>query len=129
MTQEEIIQAISDDKMMPFIQPEQLAQIVEFVIKNYQPSLPSDLDEAAFSYENNLWESGFKECGYSPQEVSDAFKAGAEWMARQGETFDGIVREDGFVDFDDYGSSMMIPSKTSCFNNGEEVIVQIRKKQ
>lgn len=47
--------------------------------------LPSNLDEAAFSYENDLWESGFKECGYSPQEVSDAFKAGAEWMARQGE--------------------------------------------
>ena len=36
MTREEIIQAISDDKMMPFIQPEQLAQIVEFVIKNYR---------------------------------------------------------------------------------------------
>ena len=81
MTCEEIIQAISDDKMMPFIQPGQVAGIVDFVIKNYQPSLPSDLDEAAFSYENDLWESGFKECGYSPQEVSDAFKAGAEWMA------------------------------------------------
>ncbi len=44
---EEIIQAISDDKMMPFIQPEQLAEIVDFVIKNYKPSLPSNLDEAA----------------------------------------------------------------------------------
>lgn len=43
--------------------------------------LPSDLDEAAFSYENDLWESGFKECGYSPQEVSDAFKAGAQYAA------------------------------------------------
>lgn len=43
------------------------------------------LEEAAFSYENDIWESGFKECGYSPQELSDAFKAGAEWMAGQGE--------------------------------------------
>lgn len=91
MTQAEIIQAISDDKMMPFIQPEQLTQIVEFVIKNYRPSLPSDLDEAAFSYENDLWESGFKECGYSPQEVSDAFKAGAYWMAGQGWIDDGSM--------------------------------------
>ena len=46
MTREEIIQAISNDKMMPFIQPEQLAQIVAFVIENYRPSLPSNLDEA-----------------------------------------------------------------------------------
>lgn len=46
MTKEEIIQAISDDKMMPFIQPEPLAEIVDFVIKNYKPSLPSNLDES-----------------------------------------------------------------------------------
>lgn len=39
MTQEEIIQAISDDKTMPFIQPEQLAGIVDFVIKNYNSFL------------------------------------------------------------------------------------------
>ena len=36
MKREEIIQAIAEDKLMPFIQPEQLAQIVDFVIKNYQ---------------------------------------------------------------------------------------------
>ena len=53
------------------------------IVKVEQPSLPDNLDEAAFSYENDLWESGFKECGYSPQEVSDAFKAGAEWMSKQ----------------------------------------------
>ena len=46
-----------------------------------EPSTPSNLDEAAFSYENDLWESGFKECGYSPQEVSDAFKAGARYAS------------------------------------------------
>lgn len=38
MTKEEIIQAISDDDMMPFIQPDQLANIVNFVINNYNPS-------------------------------------------------------------------------------------------
>lgn len=45
-----------------------------------QLELPAELEEAAFTYENNLWESGFKDCGYSPQEVNDAFKAGAEWQ-------------------------------------------------
>ena len=47
------------------------------------------LDEAAFEYENTLWEDGCKDCGYSPLEVLDAFKAGAEWMAgqmKQGQT-------------------------------------------
>jgi len=33
MKREEIIQAIAEDKMMPFIQPGQLAQIVDFVIE------------------------------------------------------------------------------------------------
>lgn len=31
MTREEIINALQDDKMMPFIQPDQLANIVDFV--------------------------------------------------------------------------------------------------
>lgn len=125
MTKEELIQAISDDKMMPFIQPEQLAGIVDFVIKNYEPSLPPDLDEAAFSYENNLWESGFKECGYSPQEVSDAFKAGAEWMAGQGETQEHFVI--GSIAGSPCGPAVVC--YTEEFVIGDEVIVQIRKKQ
>lgn len=51
MTKKEIIEAIIEtifeDKTMPFIRSEQLAKIVDFVIKNYNPSLPSNLDEAA----------------------------------------------------------------------------------
>lgn len=89
MTQEEIIQAISDDKMMPFIQPEQLAQIVEFVINNYRPSMPADLGEAAENYyeqdcpypgearvvnnEHDVW--------FPSQAIEDAFKAGAQYAA------------------------------------------------
>ena len=41
MKREEIIQAIAEDKMMPFIQPGQLAQIVDFVIENYQQPMPN----------------------------------------------------------------------------------------
>lgn len=52
-------------------------------LEKLQPSLPSNLDEAAFKYENELWESGYKNCGYSPQEVNDAFKAGANWRDSQ----------------------------------------------
>lgn len=52
-------------------------------VKEGKEQLPAELEEAAFTYENDLWESGFKDSGYSPQEVNDAFKAGAEWGAEQ----------------------------------------------
>lgn len=77
MTREEIIQAISDDKMMPFIQSEQLAGIVDFVIKNYNTSLPSDLDEAARHYSEHArfhWPNQVKP-------AYDAFIAGAQYAA------------------------------------------------
>lgn len=76
MTKEEIIQAISDDKMMPFIQPEQLAQIAAFVIKNYQPSLPSNLDEAAEKYSENILANNED----LQDAIEDAYKAG--WRDR-----------------------------------------------
>lgn len=81
---EEIIQAITDDKMMPFIQPEQLAEIVNFVIKNYKPSLPSNLDEAAETFNREdaarMWDYEGKTEG---EIVEAAFKAGAEWQKEQ----------------------------------------------
>ena len=83
MTREEIIQAISDDKMMPFIQPEQLAQIVEFVINNYRPCLPSDLDEAAWAYVKKKYGIGEPEKAFENEEIAEDFIAGAEWMAQQ----------------------------------------------
>lgn len=170
MTREEILNAIADDKTLPFIQPSQLAGIVDFVIKNYVPSipgvgeaaenyahslgydknedkaeiaaakedfiagvewrdaqipkLPNNVDEAAFSYENDLWESGFKECGYSPQEVSDAFKAGVEWLAGQGISMPGKVGIYG-IDVEKITEEL----RDAGFRLGEEVILQIRKKQ
>ncbi len=81
MNKEEIVEAIQDDKMMPFIQPEQLAGIVDFVIKNYRPSLPSDLDEAA-EKEANSWhkkEDGSESKELFPQPFVRGFKAGAQY--------------------------------------------------
>lgn len=73
MTKEEIIQAISDDKMMPFIQPEQLAQIVEFVINNYRPSLPSDADDlGAITY---LIQRGYTVILPEGVDVAELYKA------------------------------------------------------
>ena len=113
MTREEILQAISDDKMMPFIQPEQLAQIVNFVIKNYEPSLPSNLDEAAEKIVRD-W------LAYGDGEYKKLAIAGAEWMAGQGYTKEGIARPD-----DD---EIWVNMKNTDIKDGDEVIVQIRKK-
>lgn len=76
MTKEEILNAIANDKTMPFIQPEQLAGIVDFVIKNHVPSI-SNLDEAAEDF-------GKRQGLELRPSAEKFFKAGAEWMAGQG---------------------------------------------
>lgn len=118
MIKEEILEAITDDKTMPFIQPEQLAGIVDFVIKNYKPSLPSNIDEAAKKWNEEHFRLEYYQ---TPKDaMSRSFKAGAEWMAGQGYTKEGIARPDDceiWVNFTDTG-----------IKDGDEVVVQIRKK-
>ena len=83
-----------------------------------EPSLPSNLDEAAEDswalYEYRESPKGL----YSTCYV-DGFKAGAEWMAEQGETKVLVVE-----------SPVLGPPMICCpvnANNGDKVIVQIRK--
>lgn len=69
----------------------------EHILATYnlsQPSLPSDLDEAAHSYawekqEHHIDFDGDEYLDYGPR--YDAFKAGAEWMAKQGWIDDGSM--------------------------------------
>ena len=133
MTREEIVKAITDNKTMPFIQPEQLANIVDFVIKNYQPSLPSNLDEAAHEFEDKaisdyddivVTEDG-EERPVLKYNFTDAFKAGAEWMAGQGETIEGEVMKD--INNNLCVTAKGFSGKEAKF--GDKVVVQIRKKQ
>ena len=139
MTREEIIEAISDDKMMPFIQTDHLANIVDFVIKNYHPSLPSNLDEAA---EEFAWQNTWLEEPNTPTVNEhlcsmESFKAGAEWMAEQGCTVE--IDEGYFINnphhdrrkgkFHKYYSSVFGHSKKITVTPGDKVVVQIRKKE
>ena len=85
-----------------------------------QPSLPSNLDEAAWKYGLDN-QSGF----YSQSVKVDCFKAGAEWMAGQGYTVDGIVICDkeltgGYKDI-----VMSIPDELKV---DDKVTIQIRKR-
>lgn len=102
-------------------------------LEKLQPCLPSNLDEAAEKYANKefpdepscgQWGTGDYEPPVDmeyPREIAkDSFKAGAEWMARQGYIKEGIARPDDceiWVNFTD-----------TDIKDGEEVIVQIRKK-
>lgn len=123
MTKEEIVEAIANNKMLPYINPDFLPGIVDFVLDNSQPSLPSNLDEAAEEWckRNN---KGIALCADKKSHYLvdgiDAFKAGAEWNAGQGETHELTVE-----------SPVIGPPMICCpvhADNGDKVIVQIRKK-
>ena len=90
MTREEIIEAIQNDDMMPFLQDWQARDIVDFVLKNIQPSLPDGLEEAAEEYNKQVIEA--TKChhnaltyaeGYEDALllIPDAFIAGAKYVA------------------------------------------------
>lgn len=99
------------------------------MVSKEQPSLPSDLDEAAKEYAYNNWEDNDYHTGASEGLPFDAightekcFKAGAEWMAGQGETLNGEITTTS-----DHGwETIRIPKK--LYPVGTEVIVQVRKK-
>lgn len=86
-----------------------------------QPSLPSDLEEAADAYSENILANG--EDMFDA--IADGFRAGAEWMARQGLT------KDGHVSVYDNGRLRVyttILDKEDGIKFGDKVVVQIRKK-
>ena len=140
MTREEIVEAISNDKMMPFIQPAQLSEIVDFVIKNYKPSIPSNLDEAAIPESEMVeWMKYGPHTNYPWCGIPDAIKitaehffalgkqAGAEWMAGQGVTLEGRVCKDEYA-----AEAPFYYVETENSDDlplvGDKVVVQIRKK-
>lgn len=97
-----------------------LSEIDALEVKE-QPSLPDNLDEAAEEYarldDEGVWKDGGKYKG---------FKAGAEWMAGQGYTVDGIVICDkeltrGYKDI-----VMRIPDELKV---DDKVTIQIRKRE
>lgn len=96
-----------------------------------QPSLPSNLDEAAENYAYNNWEDNDYHTGASEGLPFDAightekcFKAGAEWMAGQGVSYQDTISADKTIP--------VLPMKDVSdmgLDYSDEVVVQIRKKQ
>ena len=97
-----------------------------------QPSLPSNLDEAANKYgfketSERLREGGItrKNEGMFRWQIEKAFKAGAEWMAGQGVTKEAVIgtaTEEISINV----SEQTLNELDLC--PGDKVVVQIRKK-
>lgn len=90
-----------------------------------QPSLPSDLDEAAGEYVKDY---GYTEDDYKRERIiaQEHFKAGAEWMAGQGVISEGKVFTSALTSYvKTPGIEKLLKE---AFPKDTEVIVQIRKK-
>lgn len=97
-----------------------------------QPSLPSNLDEAAEEWVRPIMRIPSKAYEFLYTYLIDAFKKGAEWMARQRESIESTVvttqDEDTcrpYLALQNFG---YMPAPIFC-KESDEVIVQIRKKQ
>ena len=91
----------------------------------YQPSLPSNLDDAAFAYGDRDGITAAQ--SYA---MSIDFKAGAKWVAEQGYSQEEIVEdksiEAGYGVLPGISPIINLPDS---FKPGDKVIIQIRKKQ
>ena len=113
---------------------EAIADVKRIIERINEPSLPSNLDEAAEEELDDVdanWQiderdDGCTEPGYNQKQMLLMFKAGAEWMAGQGVSIERRV--DDFGD----GMSIMPPTEMELESVGvglsDKVIVQIRKK-
>lgn len=97
------------------------AEAVNELAKQEQPSLPSNLDEAAKEFNRNY--IPFDQC--DSRDIRRAFKAGAEWMAGQGVKASASV---GY--YNQCGLSILTePSiKKLGFKEGDDLEITIRKK-
>jgi len=56
--------------------------------------------------------------------ITDAFRAGAEWMAKQGKTFDGEIISEGLPPYKHLKAVAIVDDG---YKHGDRVIIQIRK--
>ena len=107
------------------------SEIIDIItsLQQEHPSLPSDIDEAAEEYSENILANNED----LQDAIEDAFKEGAKWMAEQGETKQGVVTKDDFIQFADDTYIDLDPklelTPAFALKDAKEVIVQIRKKQ
>jgi len=101
-----------------------LRSVLESAIRCLETSLPANLDEAAGNYAIEVVPDNFipdegngYKAAYTLPDIKDAFKAGAEWMAELGESFETEISNIGMLSLPELN-----------IQAGDKVIVQIRKK-
>ena len=105
--------------------------LIELVRNYQQPSLSSDLDEAAEEIASDIAPThpdiGWDECF---EKIKDGIKAGAKWMAGQGYSQEEIVEDKSIeVGYGVFPGISPIINLPASFKPGDKVILQIRKKQ
>lgn len=113
---------------------------IDYIYERVQPSLPSDLDEAArkYGHEEPILPEDYNDGDIPDYEewTAEAFKAGAEWMAGQGVKIGETkiyLEDDG--DEPTYSQQWLDLESTEfkipdgAFEDGDEVEVILRKKQ
>lgn len=92
-----------------------------------QPSLPSDLEEAADAHIRRVANAGRD---WTTQDIAEAFKAGAEWTAGLGVNADfWVCKLRGRAWLTPIDEKRFMQDVFGNFAVGDKVIVQIRKKQ
>lgn len=127
MTKEEAIQII--DSLDPAVMikttasNKQIREAIDMAVKALsKPPFPSVLNEAAEEYAENILAGG--EDMFDA--IADGFKAGAEWMAKQGVTTEQIV---GRTPLNGPNGITVFLYDFDGFEAGDKVVVQIRKKK
>lgn len=106
--------------LLSFEYPGRITEALKIALEALSdPPLPSNLEEAADYYASKSWVYG----GVFHEAAKNTFKAGAEWMASQGET-----AEVGY--WNQRGLSLRLDQSLEKlgYKDGDKVIVQIRKK-
>lgn len=138
MEKEEAIK-ILNDYMGGKIDPEstELYHAIELVVDilESQPSLPSELDDAAIQAaqidmcDRQIMEDSNEHRMLYSRIFRRGFKAGTEWMAKQGYTQEEIVEDKSLgLGYGVLPGVTPIINLPDSFKPGDKVIVQVRKK-
>ena len=90
MTKEEALKVFRSREifdLMNYYTTDELQGMIDEIVST--PSIPSNLDEAAEKYSENILANNED----LQDAIEDAFKAGAEWMAGQYEKIEGVLVE------------------------------------
>lgn len=131
MTKEEVIEILG--RFVIGAEPCSQREIIDACASAYgmlkeQPSIPSNLDEAAKKYSENILANNED----LQDAIEDAFKAGAKWMAEQGIKLHGRIlpgpRCNLYIESDCFDGGYKGLNYRFSDSNDVDMFVQIRKK-